>query len=98
MTKEENTRPLSSTETTRVNSPESMNPRESKSIVKDIASKAVDQIESIVLSAFHESPVYQQDNHYILSGYRGELQSFQRCFESLWYLHNETGRNSASYC
>ena len=56
-----------------------------------MASETVNKVKKAVLYAFGDAPLYQQDNHYILSGYRGELKSFQRCFESLWYLHNETG-------
>ena len=59
--------------------------------IERVALKAAKQVESIILYAFHELPGYQQDNHYILEGYRGELNSFKRCIESLWYLHNESG-------
>ena len=89
MTKEDDFLPASS-ETTLVNTPEPRTPQESSRSMADIASKAIDKIESIVLYAYHESPFYQQDNRFILSGYRGELNSFERCFRSLWYLHNET--------
>jgi hypothetical protein len=89
MTKEGDFLPRSS-ETTLLDTPEPWTPPESE----DVASKAIDKIESrpIVLYAFHESPLYQQDNHYILRGYRGELNSFKRCLDSLLYVHNETGR------
>ena len=80
-----------SSETTLLNTPESRTPQKSSPSMEDVASNAIDRLESIVLYAFHESPLYQQDNHYILSGYRGELNSFKRCFDSLWYVHNETG-------
>lgn len=87
MTKEGNFLPRSS-ETTLLSTPGPRTPPE----LEDVASKAIDKIESIVLYAFHESPLYQQDNHYILRGYRGELNSFKRCLDSLLYVHNETGR------
>ena len=76
-------------ESTLVNTPEPGTPQE----LEDVASKAMDKTESIVLYAFHECPSYQQNNHYILGGYRGELNSFKRCFDSLWYVHNETGEH-----
>jgi adiponectin receptor len=79
-----------SNETTLVNTPEIGTPSEDTSAVEDIASETIDKVES-VLRAFHEAPTYQQDNHFILRGYRGELNSFKRCFDSLWYVHNETG-------
>jgi len=62
----------------------------------ELASKTLKKVESIVLYAFHQAPSYQQDNQYILSGYRGELNSVKRCIQSLWYLHNESG-NSAHF-
>lgn len=98
MTKEDRAWASSSTDTTVVNTPEPRTPQESKGTVDDVASKVIDKMESIVLYAFHESPAYQQDNHFILSGYRGELNSFQRCFRSIWYLHNETGENLRFLC
>ncbi len=42
------------------------------------------------LRSWDEIPSWQQDNQYILSGYRYATGSFKRCFESLGYLHNET--------
>jgi hypothetical protein len=94
MRKEDSAWASSSTDTTLVNTPEPKTPHESKGTVDDVASKIIDKM----LYAFHESPVYQQDNHFILSGYRGELKSFQRCFGSIWYLHNETGENLGFLC
>ena len=84
-----------SSETTLVNTREPRPHQESSSSIKDVASKAIDKIESIVLYAYHESPLYQQDNRFILSGYRGELNSFKRCLGSLWYLHNETSSHTS---
>jgi hypothetical protein len=65
--------------------------REHRHSVGDMATEAFRKVESIVLYAFHQAPPYQQDNQYIVGGYRGELKSFKGCIESLWYLHNETG-------
>ncbi|KAM0800315.1 mPR-typeG-protein-coupled receptor [Usnea florida] len=42
------------------------------------------------LGSWDEIPSWQQDNEYILSGYRQATGSFARCFESLGYIHNET--------
>lgn len=42
------------------------------------------------LQFWDEIPSWQQDNEYILSGYRQATGSFQRCFQSLTYIHNET--------
>ncbi|KAJ1958732.1 hypothetical protein GGI12_004662 [Dipsacomyces acuminosporus] len=38
-----------------------------------------------------ELPQWMRDNQYILSGYRPQTNSFNKCFGSLFYLHNETG-------
>lgn len=40
---------------------------------------------------FHELDEWQQDNHYILSGYVKETSSYLNCLKSLTYIHNETG-------
>ncbi|KAJ9080292.1 hypothetical protein DSO57_1026639 [Entomophthora muscae] len=40
---------------------------------------------------FEELPAWAQDNVYILTGYRIPTNSYSLCFESLFYLHNETG-------
>lgn len=42
------------------------------------------------LSFYHELEEWQQDNHYIRSGYVKGTNSFQECLKSLLYLHNET--------
>lgn len=39
---------------------------------------------------WHELPSWQQDNHYIRSGYRPASNSFRKSAKSLGYLHNET--------
>ncbi|CCE78127.1 Piso0_000742 [Millerozyma farinosa CBS 7064] len=39
---------------------------------------------------FHELDAWQQDNHFIKSGYLKETSSFKECLNSLLYLHNET--------
>ncbi|KAH9031630.1 HlyIII-domain-containing protein [Lactarius pseudohatsudake] len=40
---------------------------------------------------FSELPEWMRDNEFILSGYRGELNSWQKCLNSVFgYLHNET--------
>lgn len=59
--------------------------------VEDVAKRTYHKLESLVLYALHEAPEYQRDNHFILSGYRGQLDSFKTCFHSIWYVHNETG-------
>ena len=42
------------------------------------------------LRIWDEIPSWQQDNEYILSGYRQATGSFKKSFESLGYIHNET--------
>ena len=62
---------------------------------KSVASKEISQTfvspeRSQSLKRWNEIPSWQQDNEYILSGYRQPTRSFKRCFESLGYIHNET--------
>lgn len=42
------------------------------------------------LVSYNELPEWQKDNDYITHGYVRETNSFMHCFESLFYLHNET--------
>lgn len=42
------------------------------------------------LSFYHELDDWQKDNHYILSGYVKETNSYKKCVASLTYIHNET--------
>lgn len=42
------------------------------------------------LKSWDEIPSWQQDNEYILSGYRQATGCFKTCVESLGYAHNET--------
>lgn len=42
------------------------------------------------LHYYHEIDEWQQDNHFIRSGYVKETSSFSNCFNSLFYLHNES--------
>ncbi|CCD22870.1 PAQR-type receptor NDAI_0A07160 [Naumovozyma dairenensis CBS 421] len=44
----------------------------------------------IHLSKFDELPEWQKDNDKILTGYVRETNSFIHCFQSLFYLNNET--------
>lgn len=47
-------------------------------------------IEETLTVLWNDLPSWQQDNHYILSGYRPETNSYKRSFASLSYIHNET--------
>jgi len=42
------------------------------------------------LHYYHELDEWQQDNHFIRSGYVRGTSSYKKCFQSLFYLHNET--------
>jgi adiponectin receptor len=64
---------------------------------KQAASNAVDatkQAEKILehklTYLWHEIVTWQQDNHYIISGYRPQSNSYIKSYKSLGYLHNET--------
>ncbi|RLV84847.1 ADIPOR-like receptor IZH1 [Meyerozyma sp. JA9] len=39
---------------------------------------------------YHNLEEWRKDNHYILSGYVPQTNSFKKCFDSLFYVHNET--------
>jgi len=40
---------------------------------------------------FHELEEWRQDNEWIVTGYRVSDGSYASCFQSLLYIHNETG-------
>lgn len=42
------------------------------------------------LSTYSQLPAWQKDNQYILSGYVPAFPSYRHCFNSLFYLHNES--------
>lgn len=39
---------------------------------------------------FHQLPAWMRDNEFIHSSYRPEVFSYLHCFDSLFYMHNET--------
>jgi adiponectin receptor len=59
-------------------------------VVMDSAKKAEQKFESVLTVLWNDLPHWQQDNHYIHSGYRPASYSFQKSFASLFYLHNES--------
>jgi len=52
--------------------------------------KGSQKIQNTLTVHWNDLPSWQQDNHYIHTGYRPASYSFRRCFASLFYLHNET--------
>lgn len=59
-------------------------------VLVDTAKKAEEHIENSLTVLWNELPSWQQDNHYIHSGYRPASYSFHKSFASLGYLHNES--------
>jgi adiponectin receptor len=55
------------------------------------ASKEVEkEVEKKLTLLWNEINPWQQDNHYIHTGYRPQSNSYRTSFHSLTYLHNET--------
>lgn len=48
------------------------------------------RVETSLTVLWDDLPSWQQDNHYIKSGYRPATSSFQKSFASLGYIHNES--------
>jgi adiponectin receptor len=48
------------------------------------------KLENALTVLWDDLPSWQQDNHYIFSGYRPASASFQKSFASLGYIHNES--------
>jgi adiponectin receptor len=59
-------------------------------VVTDKAKKLEKKVEHALTVLWDDLPSWQQDNHYIYSGYRPASASFQKSFASLGYLHNES--------
>jgi len=58
--------------------------------VADIAVKVEQKIEEKLTVLWNEVDTWQQDNHYIVSGYRPASNSYRKSAGSLFYLHNES--------
>lgn len=52
--------------------------------------KAEGRVKDALVVLWDDLPSWQQDNHYIISGYRPASESFTKSFGSLGYLHNES--------
>ena len=64
---------------------------EKGSIALTGAAETVEQkIEQSLLAIWEELPTWQQDNHYILTGYRRASNSYRTSLASLTYAHNES--------
>lgn len=48
------------------------------------------EVEEKLILLWDEISPWQQDNHYIHSGYRAESRSYLKSWKSLLYIHNET--------
>ncbi|RPA93003.1 HlyIII-domain-containing protein [Choiromyces venosus 120613-1] len=59
-------------------------------MVVEAAKNAEKKVEQALTVLFHELPLWMQDNHFIISGYRPQSFSLYKSFHSLTYLHNET--------
>lgn len=59
---------------------------EAAEVGQEIGSK----LEQKLILLWDELAPWQQDNHYIHSGYRAQSNSFSKSWKSLGYIHNET--------
>jgi adiponectin receptor len=57
---------------------------------KQAEKRVKNRVEKALLVLWDDLPPWQQDNHYIHSGYRPASGSFSKSFASLGYLHNES--------
>ncbi|KUJ07509.1 HlyIII-domain-containing protein [Mollisia scopiformis] len=58
--------------------------------ITDAAKNLEKSIENALTVLWDDLPSWQQDNHYIHSGYRPASASFKNSFASLGYIHNES--------
>ena len=59
-------------------------------VVASTAKNVERQLENVLTVLWDDLPQWQQDNHYIRSGYRPASASFKKSFASLGYVHNES--------
>lgn len=59
-------------------------------VIADAAKNIEKKVEEALTVMWDDLPSWQQDNHYIYSGYRPASASFHKSFASLGYLHNES--------
>jgi len=59
-------------------------------VIADTAKDVKKRMENALTVLWDDLPSWQQDNHYIHSGYRPASTSFKKSFASLGYLHNES--------
>ncbi|CAL3963564.1 hypothetical protein PZA11_001146 [Diplocarpon coronariae] len=59
-------------------------------VIKNAANGLNESFENVLTVVWDDLPSWQQDNHYIHSGYRPASASFKKSFASLSYLHNES--------
>lgn len=76
--------------TLRTMSTRNRKPATTTEIIKDEVIDLKDKVKDALTVAWVDLPAWQQDNHYILTGYRPASNSFQKSFSSLGYLHNES--------
>lgn len=71
-----------------------MSPRQRRQSTTEVLVETAKTVEQKLENAFtvlwNDLPHWQQDNHYIHSGYRPASYSFRKSFASLGYLHNES--------
>lgn len=58
--------------------------------LSDATKKIERKVEDALTVLWDDLPSWQQDNHYIKSGYRPATSSFRKSFASLAYIHNES--------
>jgi adiponectin receptor len=68
----------------------SKSPQTKFSSVKSSAEKTTEETAKALTVLWHQLPTWQQDNHYIHSGYRPASNSYSLSIKSLGYLHNES--------
>jgi adiponectin receptor len=59
-------------------------------VIADAAKTIEKRVENSLTILWDDLPSWQQDNHYIYSGYRPASASFKKSWASLGYLHNES--------
>ena len=59
-------------------------------LLGDSISNAEEKVKNALVVLWGDLPSWQQDNQFIISGYRPQSNSFKKSFGSLGYLHNET--------
>ena len=65
--------------------------RDGQNVGESINPRRITDADPVTLLTWSQLPEWAKDNEYILTGFRATSNSYLRCLESCFYIHNESG-------